>query len=145
MPKNTKKAKNTKVKTTMVATKRELLKPTEDQAYAKVVRLFGNCRLECTLIDSETQAEVSKLGIIRHKIAGKGRGHFIGVGDLVLVSRRDFQEDKVDVIHKYNEEEVERLMDMGEPLPAIAKRGDIIFDYDDEDNDDDIALVVDLI
>lgn len=146
MPKNTKKAKNTKVKTSMVAVKRELLLPTEDQSYAKVVRLLGNCRLECTIIDCNTQAEVSKLGIIRHKIAGKARGHFIGVGDIVLVSRRDFQDDKVDVLHKYNEEEVDRLVNMGELIPSIERQMDIVFKYgNEEETGDDIDVVIDAI
>lgn len=133
MPKNTKKRKNTKNTTTMVHTKRELIVATEDQCYCKVNRMLGDRRVECEMYSGET-----KIGLIRKKLAGKKRGHYIQVNDIVLVSLRDFQDGKVDILHLYKEEEIDQLLDMGESIPQVprSKKGVILF-ADSSDDDDD--------
>ena len=65
----------------------------DDQEYMRVTSILGGCRAEL-----ENQENHKYLGII----CGKMRKRvYIKVGDLVLVSMRDFQSNKVDIIHKY--------------------------------------------
>ena len=48
-------------------------------------------------------------------IPGKFRKRcWMGVGDIVLVSRRDFQDGKVDIVHKYMPNEIQKLYKDGE-------------------------------
>jgi hypothetical protein len=42
-------------------------------------------------------------------------------GDIVLLGMRDYQEDKVDIIHKYNADEARNLKAFGE-LPETGER-----------------------
>jgi hypothetical protein len=53
--------------------------------------------------------------------------------DIVLVSIRDFQSDKVDIVHKYPEDHVRQLVDMGE-LPDYFTVSDSVEDSITGDN-----------
>lgn len=80
--------------------KRVLEDPSDGQEFAVVQDLLGNGRLRALCEDGQV-----RLGRIRgsmRKFKGKV---IIENGDLVLVSRRDFEDDKVDVITKYTHEE----------------------------------------
>jgi translation initiation factor 1A len=59
----------------------------------------------------------------------------------VLIGLREFQEDKADVIHKYNTDEARNLQSLGE-LPASARINqtavDMAMDDGDDDDDDNI-------
>lgn len=75
---------------------------------------------------------------------------WINQGDIVLLSLRDFQDDKADVIQKYSSDEARKLKQYGE-LPETAKinegpteedgEGLDVVEFDevsaDEDDDDD--------
>lgn len=68
----------------------------------------------------------------------------MGVGDIILLSLRDYQEGRADVILKYNADEARSLKSLGEiPDTAIinendepAEGDDIAFEFDEEDIDD---------
>ena len=78
-----------------------------DQDYGKVTRMLGNNR--CTvLIDG-----VERLGIICGRLRNR-RNAYVCVNDTVLVSRRDYQPDKVDVIHLYSDRDTRLLTKYGE-------------------------------
>ena len=81
--------------------KSDLIKKDEDQMYARVIALLGNGRLNALCDDGET-----RMCKIRGKMMKKD---FIKTDGIILVSRRDYQDDKADVIHKYNDEEVKLL------------------------------------
>ena len=67
-------------------------------------------------------------------IRGKLRKRvWIGVGDIILVSLRDFQDDQCDVIKKSNIDEARQLKSIGE-LPENARINEAAFD-DEEDAD----------
>ena len=51
------------------------------------------------------------LGVVRGKLRKR---MWMAQNDIVLVGIRDFQTDKVDILHKYPEEHVRQLVDMGE-------------------------------
>lgn len=61
--------------------------------YAKVLKMLGNGRLDAYCYDG-----VKRLCHIRGKMRKKV---WVGVGDIILVGLRDFQDSKADVILKY--------------------------------------------
>lgn len=92
--------------------KRELTFKEEGQEYAQVVKMLGNGRLEALCFDGE-----KRLAHIRGKLRKKV---WINQGDIILLSLRDYQDEKGDVILKYNADEARSLKAYGE-LPETAK------------------------
>lgn len=66
--------------------------------YAQVLKMLGNGRVEAQCFDGE-----KRLAHIRGKMRKKV---WINQGDIILLSLRDFQDDKADVIVKYTPDEV---------------------------------------
>ena len=60
--------------------------------------MLGNGRIEADCFDGKR-----RLAEIRGKMKKKV---WIQAGDVILVGLRDFEEDKCDVIHKYNSDEL---------------------------------------
>eukprot|EP00128_Syssomonas_multiformis_P013110 Colp12_sorted_trinity150504_noHs@34445 len=125
------------------AEKRELIFKEDGQEYGQVIKMLGNGRLEASCFDG-----VKRLCHIRGKLRKKV---WINQGDIVLVGLRDYQDEKADVILKYNSDEARHLKACGE-LPEYAKinetdtfgeegmEDDIAFDFDpDADDVDDLA------
>ena len=92
--------------------KRELLFKEDMQEYAKIIKLLGDRRLTVRYPDGK---EV--LAVIPGRMKKRGRSKRVMLDDVILVSKRDFQEDKVDVIHQYTTDEVKNLISYGE-LPG---------------------------
>ncbi|KAJ5203694.1 Translation initiation factor 1A [Penicillium cinerascens] len=92
--------------------KRELVFKEEGQEYAQVVKMLGNGRLEALCFDGE-----KRLAHIRGKMRKKV---WINQGDIILLSLRDYQDEKGDVIMKYTADEARSLKAYGE-LPEHAK------------------------
>lgn len=104
--------------------------------------MLGNGRLEALCFDGE-----KRLAHIRGKLRKKV---WINQGDIILLSLRDYQDEKGDVILKYTADEARSLKAYGE-LPENAKinetdtyaRGDdddqcnFEFDEDRESEDED--------
>jgi translation initiation factor 1A len=136
-----KKGKNNKNKTNNVVEKRTLLYKEDMQEYAKVVKALGDRRLNVMLVD---KTEVMAI------IPGKFRKRcWMKAGDIIIVSRRQFQETKWDVCYKYNEDEVRILLKKQE-LPLFFldllvdsstnnDENDELFGYDSDDSDNNIA------
>lgn len=116
-----------------------------DQEYAQVTALLGNCRLRLNCIDGKT-----RIGKIRGAIRKKT---WISMNDVVLVSLRDFEDDKCDVLHGYKPIQVIYLQKLGE-IPSSIKisdkdvdddQKDIGIDFcnkDDEDEDEDKKIEI---
>lgn len=95
---------------------RPFVEPSDEQEYGVIQDMLGNGRVKTLCTDG-----IVRLGRIRgsmRKYAGKV---IIEKGDLVIIARRDFEHDKVDIIHKYNHEETSRLVKMKELSPDIVK------------------------
>ncbi|MGH0178350.1 UNVERIFIED_CONTAM: hypothetical protein FKN15_012366 [Acipenser sinensis] len=92
--------------------KRELVFKEDGQEYAQVIKMLGNGRLEATCFDG-----VKRLCHIRGKLRKKV---WINASDIILVGLRDYQDNKADVILKYNADEARSLKAYGE-LPEHAK------------------------
>lgn len=92
--------------------KRELQFKEDGQEYGQVLRMLGNGRLEAHCFDG-----VRRLCHIRGKMRKRV---WVNSGDIVLISLREFQDNKGDVIAKYTPDEARALKSYGE-LPANAK------------------------
>ncbi|KAJ9121409.1 hypothetical protein QFC24_004747 [Naganishia onofrii] len=110
--------------------KRELVFKEDGQEYAQVTKMLGNGRLEAQCFDGE-----KRLAHIRGKMRKKV---WINQGDIILISLRDFQDDKADVIVKYTVEEARNLKQYGE-LPDTTKINAEDAAYG-EDGDDEIMF-----
>ncbi|CZT25322.1 probable eukaryotic translation initiation factor 1A [Ramularia collo-cygni] len=115
--------------------KRELTFKEEGQEYAQVLKMLGNGRLEALCFDGS-----KRLAHIRGKLRKKV---WINQGDIILLSLRDYQDEKGDVILKYSADEARSLKAYGE-LPESAKinetdtyggeeEGGIGFDFGEDD------------
>ncbi|KAL0489651.1 translation initiation factor 1A [Acrasis kona] len=112
------------------AFKRELVLKEEGQEYGVVTKMLGNGRLEAFCYDGKTrQAHIR--GNMRKKV-------WVNQSDTILISLRDYQDDKADVIHKYNPDEARQLKKMGE-LPDSAQITENT--EEGEEEEDDLAIV----
>jgi len=86
--------------------KRELQYKGEGEEYAQVLRMLGGGTLEAQCFDGQLRMA---------QIRGKMRKRvWIAQGDLILVSIRDFQPTKGDVVLKYTGDEARKLKSQGE-------------------------------
>ena len=70
---------------------------------------------------------------------------WVSAGDIVLVGLREYQDDKVDIIHKYNADEARNLKQYGE-LPENARINETAVDMamgNDGDDDEDLGISFD--
>ena len=104
--------------------KLEILKD-EGTEYAKVLERKGGPHLSVRLLTGETV-----MGVIRGKMR---RRVWMAQNDVILVGIRDFQDGKVDILHKYPEEHVRQLVEMGE-IPDFFTIGEGIANSVTEDN-----------
>ena len=127
MPKNVKggsKHKKMKNKNTEELTSKDFVLKEKGQDYAKVQKLLGNCRVELLCNDSEI-----RLGIIRGNMRKK---QWINNNSIVLYSERDFEKDKVDIIHVYKDhvvKQIESKMNLTFSINSEEKNMDDIFMY----------------
>jgi translation initiation factor 1A len=119
--------------------KRELTFKDDGQEYAQVIKMLGNGRLEALCFDGN-----KRLAHIRGKLRKKV---WINQGDIILLSLRDYQDEKGDVILKYTADEARSLKAYGE-LPESAKinetdtygadgDGDCNFEFDEDRDSED--------
>ena len=150
MPKNTGMGGNKRKKgKKQVQEDRELTYKGESEEYAQVIKILGDGRFECNCADG-----VKRVAHVRGKMRKR---IWIANGDIILVSLRDFEPEKCDVVEKYKEKDVAKLKKAGEipdsmVLPSSSEAdeekeekndyGDIIFEEQENDKgkkkDDDI-------
>jgi translation initiation factor 1A len=118
---------------------RELALKTEMQEYAQIIRLLGDARFEVQCMDT-----VKRIAHIRGKMIKRV---WVAAGDVVLVSLREYEPEKCDIIVKYNEEEARKLKTMKE-IPESIKvneenkqnpedNGDVEFFGQGDDDEED--------
>jgi translation initiation factor 1A len=104
---------------------RELELPDSCQEFAIVQEMLGNGRVRIMCED-----KLSRVG----RICGSMRRYkskvLIEIGDLVIISKRDYEKDKVDIIHKYALDEANKLTYEGY-LPEYLYK---VFTKDDKFN-----------
>ena len=117
MPKKSKKNKGSAKEPKV----RELEFKEDLQEYGKIISLLGDRRMTVKLPDG-----TDIMGHVRD--AMRRKRVYIKTDDVVLVSRREFQEDKVDIIHKYVDTEVKNLVNYGEVPEWFLKTSAMIAD-----------------
>ena len=88
--------------------KRPLQERQEGESYARVEKLLGNSRLSCECFDFVNGQFIKKMrvGVIRGSMRKRV---WIKIDDIILISLRGYQDEKCDVIWKYNIDEVHEL------------------------------------
>lgn len=129
--------KSKKSKSTEVSTRTLVLKD-DDQEYGKITRMLGDRKVTVLLTDG---SEI--LGLIPGKFRKRV---WFKVDDIVLIGRREFQNDRVDIVYKYHDYEAKKLLKMSEVPPKflditsegnaeqqniIENDNDFGFDFDD--------------
>ena len=87
----------------------------EHEEYAFVIKLLGNCRV-LVLCDNGNEA----IGVIRGSMRRFNKRVLIETGDIIAVSMREFQNNKVDIVHKYNAEQCKILINTKEISDTLA-------------------------
>jgi len=89
----------------------------DNEEYALCIKLLGNCRI--ALI---TNSGNNVIGIIRGNMRKFNKRIIIEAGDIVAISNRDFQENKVDIVHKYNIEQTQCLINNKELSSVLISK-----------------------
>ena len=78
-----------------------VLKSGIEQDYGKVEKILGNGRFDLLCND-----KINRLGIIRGKMRKR---EWVNMGSIVLYSNRDYEKDKVDILHVYSSDALKML------------------------------------
>jgi initiation factor 1A len=107
-----KKTKSFKKNTNDEKVVRKLEHKDDDTNYGIVTRVLGNGHFKVKL--NLENREV--LGVLRGKFrkGSNKKDNFVQQNTVVLVSIRDFEQDKVDIVYVYKENEVRQLKKSGE-------------------------------
>jgi translation initiation factor 1A len=104
-----KKKRTQKNPKTAEAANRVLTVKAELEEYAKVTKILGDNR-----VMTITAKNVAVMGRVPGRFRYKRHRVSVLVGDVVLLSLREFQEDKTDILVKYTLPEIKKLYKMGE-------------------------------
>ena len=122
MPKNKKKGSKKRLNNNR---NRDLIFAEDLQAYARVDKELGDGRFSLYCFDNNEY----RIGLIRGSIK---KFTWIKRDNIVLISLRDFDKGKCDIIHKYTDDEI-KILHNYEELP---KKFQFVEDYlnDDDEN-----------
>ncbi len=123
---------------------KELYVKDESTCYGYVEKCYGNGRFDIVCDDMK-----HRMGILRGNMRNR---IWIGTGDMVLCCLRDFEDSKVDIVHRYSSEDVTRLYkqnSMPQPIFDLYTSGttetradeDVVAFMDDDDVDDIIENI----
>ena len=139
MPRNTqggKKYKQQKHKGNTEINK-PIIEREDGQEYAYVTQLLGNSKVTAQFFDRTQKRVRDIICILRPGL--KKKRLFAKMGSLMLISLRDFELSKADVIHIYNEEEARRMQRKNLINDSIIKKEDENdeFNFGEENYDSD--------
>ena len=100
----------------------ELL-PTEDQYYAKVTKVLGGGKYRVVINTDDSELKKEKIAISRGKL---NRSVKVNIGSIVLISIREFEQDKLDLLYIYSYEELNEITSNGYLTEQFAKQVDSI-------------------
>lgn len=134
MPKN-----NSKKKKAVEETKKRILVYKGDmEEYGQITKMLGDLRV-MVLLPDRTELMAIIPGRFRRRC-------WMKVGDVVLISRREYQDSKIDICYKYNEDEIRKLVSYYE-IPSFfeeiidenTETAENYFEFQTE-GDDDIII-----
>jgi len=113
--------KNQKKKKKTQTEDRECRFKEESEEYAQIIKILGDGRFNCKCADG-----VERIAHVRGKMRKR---IWLANGDIILVSLREFEPEKCDVVEKYKEKEVAKLKKAGEipdsmVLPSGGEEGE---------------------
>ena len=120
MPKKDKRCKNNHAGNN---NSKELILPEDGQTYGNVIKALGNRRFEVQCQDGLSR---------KCQVRGNMRNRkFVNIGDVVIACLRDFQDDKGDIVHVYNNDEIRLLKTTGKLLLEVKQK------KEDSENEDE--------
>lgn len=119
MPKKTKSFKKSNGDEKAV---RKLAEKGDDTNYGMVTKVLGNSHFMVKLNMENKEVYARLCGKFRK--GSKKRENFVNVNSVVLVGLRDFEDDKVDIIHVYKPEEVRQLKKSGQYIEESMRDAD---------------------
>ena len=127
--------------------------PTESQYFARVIKNMGNCKFQIDVFyyfknDSDSKSDIdsnnnyqfridSKIGVVRGNML---RRHWVNAGDIILVTERDFEQSKVDIIAVYPIYHYNKIRNHKLSPPELFNKygeGEVKFEDTSEDNSED--------
>ena len=99
----------------------------EGQEYAQITKCLGNCRFTVMCFDGKERMATM--------CGGMRKRRFVNMNDIVLVSLRDWQDAKCDIIDSYDDNLTRKLKDKGLIPDSIKLDTDNKQDIDEEEND----------
>mgnify|MGYP001159891303 FL=1 len=87
----------------------------DGQEYAQITGCKGNCRFDVNCFDGKERIAIL-CGTMRKR-------KYVNLQDVVLVSLRDFQDDKCDIIDTYDDNQV-RVLKEGKHIPESIQLGE---------------------
>ena len=133
------KTKKQKKVSSNVEDRKLVLKDVMDlQEYAQINKVYGNGRFEANCFDGKIRLAHARGNLKKKKV-------FVKAGDVVIISLREFEDAKSDIIYVYNQKEIRVLKKMGEIPNTIsedllkeAEETDIGVEFKyDEDSEDE--------
>ena len=116
--------------------------PTEGQYFAKVIKVLGSGRVNLEYYininekdkDKEIEWKMNQsIGLIRGSMMKRV---WINVGDIILITLRDFDKTKVDIIGKFNQQQLNYLKKHVN-IPKIDEQINTDVEFDMFNSDDD--------
>jgi translation initiation factor 1A len=104
--------------------KREVQLKEDGQEYAQIIKNCGGCYFDAHCFDN-VQRQCHVRGKMKRKV-------WVNTSDFVLISLRDFEDGKADIILKYTTEEARKLKAMGH-LPNTATINESAVQDDEEE------------
>ena len=92
--------------------KRELTFKEDGESYGQIIKILGNGRFEARCDD-----HIVRICHVRGKLHKKV---WINNEDIVLISKRSFEDKKADIIFKYTPDEVRKLKSLGELTDLVT-------------------------
>ena len=97
----------------------------EGQEYAQISKCLGNCRFTVLCFDGKERMATM--------CGGMRKRRFVNQNDIVLVSLRDWQDEKCDIIDNYDDNLTRKMKDKGIIPDSIKLDSDKPNDSDSED------------
>ncbi len=99
----------------------------EDQLYGQVIKILGNNRFHIKCFNTGDNENSEKLCILRGKMRKRV---WINLNDIVIISLREFENNKADIVHKYTTDEANELKKL-KLIPNIEIINGIVEKRDD--------------
>ena len=99
----------------------------EGQEYAQITQCLGNCRFNVMCFDGKERMATM--------CGGMRKRRFVNMNDIVLVSLREWQDAKCDIIDSYDDNLTRKLKAKGLIPDSINIDSDSKQDVDEEEND----------